>query len=176
MDLEGIIQVGLIINSHGLKGELKVLPQTDDPEIFLQLEELIRIEGDKRTFHSLEGAREVKNHWLIKLEGISDIDAAKSLKGEALYTTEDQVRPLDEDEFYIHDLIEAKVYSTEGRFLGIICNYFDAGSQGVCEVKSESGAFLFPTSEEILKEIRPNGEVVIQLIPELINLNRNKAE
>ncbi len=152
------------------------MPQTDDPGIFLRLDELIRVEDSGKIFHTLQNAREVKNHWLIKLEGISDIDEAKSLKGEALYTTEDQIRPLDEDEFFIHDLIDAEVFSTEGRHLGRIVNYFDAGTQGVCEVESESGSFLFPTSDEILKDVKPDGKVVIQLIPELITLNRKKAK
>jgi 16S rRNA processing protein RimM len=176
MSLSGIIQVGLIVNSHGLKGEMKVLPQTDDPEIFHRLEELICLQGNERTIRPLTAAREAKNHWLIKLEGVKDIDAAKLLKGEALYTTEDQIRPLGEDEFFIHDLINAKVYSTDDCYLGTIFNYFEAGSQGVCEVQSEAGDFLFPASQEVMKEIKPNGDVIIQLIPELITLNRKKAK
>ena len=176
MSPEGIIQIGTIINSHGIKGEMKVIPETDDPDIFLRLEELILEHKSKRDIRKLIAAREVKGHWLIKLEGISDIDTAKTYRGRALYTTEDLVRPLGEDEFFIHDLVNSKVFSTDGQYLGTIVNYFDAGPQGICEVQSESDSFLFPTSDEILKEIRPQGEVVIQLIPELLTLNRNKAK
>jgi 16S rRNA processing protein RimM len=176
MDLEGIIQIGAIANSHGTKGEMKVLPLTDEPEIFFRLEELIMIDSCSRTVHVLETVRPVKKHLLIKLEGINDIETAKSLKGRALFTTEDKVRPLDEDEFYIHDLIHSKVYSTDGQYLGTIVNYFDNGPQGICEVHSDTGGFLFPTSDEILKEVRKGGEVVIQLIPELLTLNQTKAK
>ena len=177
MDLEGIIQIGAIVTSHGVKGEVKVMPLTDDPEIFYELEQLTLIQknGAKKQV-SLIDAREVKKYWLLKFDEIKDMTTALTYKGAGIFTGEENIRPLDEDEFYIHDLIDCKVYSTDNQYLGVITNYFDAGSQGVCEVKSDDDSFLFPTSDEILVEIIPSEKVVINLIPELRDLNKRKPK
>lgn len=174
MELDGFIQIGTIINSHGLKGEVKVLPQTSDPELFLELEELILIEAGGQSRHKIENARETNQNWLIKLEGIDNVDDVKPLKGRGLYTEESNVRPLDDDEFFIHDLLEAEVYATDGQFLGTIVNYFEAGPQGICEVEGKQGRFLFPTSAEILVDVIPPGRVVINPVPDLLDLNKKK--
>ncbi|MBU2514811.1 ribosome maturation factor RimM [bacterium] len=170
-DTEGIRQIAAIINTHGIKGELKVMPLTDDPEIFLRLEELIVLKDNRKERHSLTGAREAKNHWLLKFDQITDISQAAELKGCALYTEESNLRPLDEEEFFIDDLINSKVYSTDDQYLGKITKYFEAGPQVVCEVDTEDGTFLFPTSAEVLKEIIPPDKVIINLIPGLMDLN-----
>ncbi len=177
MDLEGIIQIGAIVTSHGVKGEVKVLPLTDDPEIFYELEQvtLIQKNGVKKQV-SLINAREVKKYWLLKFDEIKDMNTALTYKGAGIYTDEDNVRPLASDEFYIHDLIGCRVYSTDNQYLGVIANYFDAGTQGVCEVKSDKESFLFPTSDEILVDIIPSEKIVINLIPELRDLNKRKPK
>ena len=175
MDLEGIIQIGTIINSHGIKGELKVLPETDDLELIGDLKHLYLLRQGERKRYVLEGVRPFKQYWLIKLRDIDDMTAAQLLKGSGIFTEEENVRPLAEDEFYIHDLINLKVYSTEGQYLGQIVNFFEAGTQGICEVQTEEDSFLFPTSAEVLVEIIPSEKAVINLVPELRNLNKRTA-
>ena len=172
MDTEGIIQIGIIINTHGVRGELKFISQTDDPELLFGLEELIIANGDQRLRYPIVKIRETQKHWLLKLEGIDSMEKAAQLKGQGIFTEESSVKPLAEDEFFIHDLIDAKVYSTDNQFLGTIKNYFEVGAQGVCEVQADDGDFLFPTSAEVLQEVVPSQKVVIQLIPELIDLNK----
>lgn len=176
MNLEGIIQIGTIINSHGTKGELKVLPTTDDPDIFLELDELTIVEDNQKVNYSIINARETKKCWLLTLDQIADMDSAKKLKGKGLFTEEINIRPLEEDEFFVHDLLGSTVYSTEEELLGKITDYFEAGSQGVCEVTTETGSFLFPTSAEILKEVVPPDKVVIHLVPDLLDLNRTNSK
>ncbi len=177
MDLEGIIQIGAVVDSHGTKGDLKVLPLTDDPEIFHKLDQLILLlkNGEKKIY-PLVGARGAKKFWLLKFAEITDMTTALLFKGAAIYTEEDNIRPLDEDEFFIHDLIDSKVYSTDDKYLGVITKYFEAGTQGVCEVQSEEDSFLFPTSQEVLVEVIPSEKVVINLIPELRDLNKPKTK
>jgi 16S rRNA processing protein RimM len=172
MDLDGIIQIGTVIKPHGIKGELKVLAQTNDPAIFLELDRLILIQEGKRKMYTLAGAREDRKNWLLRLKEVTDMTAAQQLKGAALFTEEENVRPLAEDEFFIHDLIDAKVYSTTNQYLGVIVNYFEVGTQGICEVKTECDSFLFPTSHEVLIDVIPSDKVVINLIPELRDLNK----
>lgn len=167
------IQIGIIINSHGVKGEVKVIPTTDDPELFLRLAEVIVKGENHEQVFSMAGVREVKNHWLILFDEVRDIEGAKGLKNCGIFVPSGWVRPLEEDEFFIHDLMDSKVYSTEDEYLGIITGYFDAGPQGICEVTGDD-VFLFPTSAEILREVIPPDKVIIHLVPNLRELNRKK--
>lgn len=169
-----IIQIGIIINSHGVKGEVRVIPTTDEPELFLRLEEVIVKGENHEQVFSMAGAREVKNHWLILFDEVRNIESAKGLKNSGLFVPFDRVRPLEEDEFFIHDLMDSKVYSTEDEYLGIITGYFEAGPQGICEVTGNDDVFLFPTSAEILREVIPPDKVIIHLVPNLMELNRKK--
>ena len=171
-DLEGIRQIGEIINSHGNKGELKVVPLTDDTDLFLRCQSVILLVGEQRRLFDVIKAKPVKNTWIVQLAGISNIESAKKLKKIGIYVREDQLKPLAEDEFFIDDLLHTKVYTTEGEFLGTITNYFEVGSHGVCEVTDNNESFLFPTTQEVLKIIEPAKKVVIQLIPGLRELNR----
>lgn len=100
------------------------------------------------------------------------MDTAKSLKGCGLYCKESLLRPLEEDEFYLNDLFDTEVYSTEGEYLGIVTDYFDNGEHGVCEVSDGDESFMFPTTQEILKDVVPGEKVVIFLVPNLRDLNK----
>lgn len=165
-------RIGTIVNSHGVKGEVKVMPITDDVELFLDLEELIIDRGETQQVFSVVRSRPVNHYWLIQFEEIRDMDMAKAMKGAGICVEDSLLRPLDDDEFFIHDLIGASVYSTEDEYLGKLTDFFDAGSQGVCEVTDESGSFLFPATQEVLKDIDPGRKVVINLLPGLVDLNR----
>lgn len=173
---EGIRQIAIIINTHGVKGELKIIPLTEDQDLFLVLKDLILLNDNQRIRYSIQSARKAKNHWLLRFKEIRDLSKAAELKGQALYTEENNLRPLEEDEFFIDDLIHSKVYSIDGQELGVIVNCLEAGPQWVCEVKTADDMFLFPTSAEILKEVIPPDKVVINLIPELRDLNKKSKK
>lgn len=176
MDVEGIIQIGTISKPHGVRGELKVFSQTDDPLLYEELEDvIIPVDGCQKKYR-IEKARDTQKHWLFKFEGVDTMDEAERLRGKGIYTEESHLKPLDEDEFFIHDLVGSKVYSVEDVYLGTITNYFEAGTQGVCEVESEKGDFLFPTSAEVLQEVIPPDKVIIQPVPELLDLNKKKKD
>ena len=170
-DLEGIRQVGVIINSHGIKGEVKINPLTADEEIFQHSESFILMVEDQQQTVEVIRARPVKNYWIVQLAGVNDIDSAKKLKNVGIFADEGQLRPLADDEFYIDHLLNAKVYSTENEYLGTITNYFETGPQGVFEVTNGDESFLFPTTKEVLKTVIPAEKVVVHLIPGLRELN-----
>ncbi len=170
MDLEGIIQIGQIVNSHGIKGEVKVIPLTEDLEIVENVDQLIIFESNQQKNLKVKKVRQVKKHWLILFAEVQDMTSALQLKGRGIFIEEDKVKPLDEDEFYIHDLLGSKVYSTDNKYLGIITHYFEAGPQGVCEVTLGDETFMFPTSHEVLKEVIPSDKVIIHLLPGLREL------
>jgi len=172
MNLNNIRQIGKIFNSHGVQGELKVASYTSYPEIYATLDQVILIGKSTKKVYKVINTRPVKDHWLFRLEGVENMDQAKNLKDFDIYVSEDELIPLAEDEFLISDLINAEVYSTENKYLGKIDNYFDNGEHGICEVKMPDGKiFLFPTTKEVLIDIEANSKVVINVLPELLELN-----
>jgi len=148
------------------------MPATADVNLIKRVDRLIIDEGERQHQFTVLRARPANTCWLIQFEEVCDIDAAKKLKGAGVWVDDCKLKPLDEDEFFIHDLIDAKVYSTKDEYLGVITGFFEAGNQGICEVTSEQGMFLFPASQEVLKEIMPGEKVIINLIPGLLDLNR----
>lgn len=172
MNLNGIRKVGQIFNSHGVHGELKFEALTSYPEDLLSLNELVIVKDEQQISYPVKKIRQVKNHWLVKLDGIDDMDTAKNLKGFGLYCKEDLLRPLGDDEFYLDDLFDLKVYSTEGEYLGVITDYFENGEHGVFEVTNGEESFLFPTTNEVMKEVVPGEKVIIFLLPNLRDLNK----
>ncbi len=176
MNLKGIRQVGEILNSHGVRGAVKVASLTSYPEIFAEINEVVLIKGDKRMKYPVTKTGSVKNHCLLKLDGIDDPDAAKRFKNFGVYVNEELLRPLVEDEFMISDLIQARVYSSDDEYLGVIVDYIDNGEHGICEVEDNTTRFLFPTTKEVLREIIPEKKVIINLLPGLRELNIKKPQ
>ena len=102
-------RIGQIVNTHGLKGDMKVYPFTDYPERFEEVEYLyMETQGDKKYF--IENVRYQRNLVLLKLKGIDTIEEAESLRDINLYIDDSNLRELDEDEHMISDLIGLNVY------------------------------------------------------------------
>jgi len=168
----GFTRIGTIVKSHGIRGEVKVMPITDDETLLFEQEQLIIDEGNRQQVLTVDKSRWIGRCWLIQFQEIRDRDAADSLKGAGVCVEDGLLRPLADEEFFIHDLIGAEVVSTAGDYLGVVCGFFLAGTQGVCEVRAESGTFMFPASKEVLREIDPGRRVIVNLVPGLKELNR----
>lgn len=173
MDYKGISCIGKINRSHGVRGEVKVSLVTEHPEILTDLDYCYLIyKNNKETFR-LEHARRANKFWLFKFKEVNDRNKADALREYSIFIDEKYLAPLEEGEFFIHDLIDASVFSTENEFLGKVTDYFENGEQGICEVKGDKGKFLFPITDEIFKEISPSDKkIIIYLVPGLIDLNR----
>jgi len=113
------VVIGEIVSPFGRRGEVKVRPETDSPERFDELEEVCvgRGKAGGRVFE-IEAVRHHKRAVLIKFAGIDDISAAETLRGSEVRIRESEVAPLEEDEYYVHDIIGLDVVTTEGESLG----------------------------------------------------------
>jgi len=174
MELEGFIKLGKMMNAHGLRGEIKVKPLTTYPAGYFQLEHFFLYHSSRCEKFKIQKLRLVTGNWFIKMLGIEDRDTAERFKTESsyLYIQESELLPLDEDEFFVHDLINAAVYTKGHIFLGKIIRYFETGANGVCEVEAQKGNFLFPTTLSVLQEIIPEEKkVIIDPISGLLDLN-----
>ncbi|MGK0289469.1 MAG: 16S rRNA processing protein RimM [bacterium] len=177
MEFEGFYQLGGVITAHGIRGELRIKPLTNLIEEYLDLENLFLVVDRELKEFSIEKIRlNGKGQWLIKLKGFNDRNYAESLKGVGVYVRDEDIVPLEDDEYFIHELIGATVYDTNDEELGKIVNYFETAASGICEVETkDQEIFLFPATHEVLIDVLPEEQkVIINPLPGLVELNRKK--
>ncbi|ANY69696.1 ribosome maturation factor RimM [Paenibacillus sp. BIHB 4019] len=151
--------VGKIVNTHGLRGELKVLSQTDFGDLrFAVGNKLVMIHEEHGTKQEVEiaGSREHKGNYIIKLKGYNDINEVEKYKGWLLKVAEEQLGKLDEGEYYFHEIIGCRVVTDEGEELGTISEILRPGANDVWVVdrpKGKGSQVLIPVIDEVLLNV-----------------------
>ncbi|MGG5462333.1 ribosome maturation factor RimM [Clostridium sp. B9] len=160
--MNDLLVVGQIINTHGLRGEMKVMPLTEDMRRFDDLE-FVLLKGNKV---KVEGVKYFKDKVILKLEGINSIEEAEKLKRTYLEIDREHAIELEEDEYFIVDLIGCKVVDTEGFEYGKIKDVIQTPSNDVYWVQGNKEV-LVPVLKDIVLDInmdeklitiRPSGE------------------
>lgn len=124
-------RIGKILNAHGVRGELKVEPLTDNPERYKILEQVYLEDRKKNyTLYDVEFVRFHKGNVLVKLAGIDDMDAAKLVKNQHLAINKSDRMPLEEGAYYIDDLIGLQVFEDD-RPIGVLKDVLQAGANDV---------------------------------------------
>ncbi len=157
-----ILEIGKVVNTHGIRGELKIQPWCDDPAIFDELE-YIYIGGEK---YNITRSRFHKTCEIVAVEGINNINEAELLKNKIVTIEREMLGELPEGTYYIADIIGLEVRSTNGNILGVIDNVISTGSNDVYEVKREGKKpLLLPVIDEVINEVNLNdGYVRVTLI------------
>lgn len=154
--LRDILHIGRIIGAHGLKGELKILPLTDDPKRFLSLEDCLLVSDDEteRVPAHAEGARFFNDQVLLTLKGVSDRTAAEKLKGYLVSVTREHAVALPPDTWFICDLLGCEVFDRHHGHLGQLKDIQSGTVQDVYVV-AQAGQkdLLFPARKTILKNV-----------------------
>ncbi|KPU28238.1 16S rRNA processing protein RimM [Caloranaerobacter sp. TR13] len=151
------IKVGKIVNTHGIKGELKVLPLTDDMTRFEELE-YVYVEKQKI---EIENVWYKKNLVILKFKGLDNINEVLCLKGKYVYIDKENAIELPEDTYFIFQIIGLNVYLKNGNFLGVIKDVIQTGSNDVYVVKNDNREYLIPAIKEVIKEINLDDNKVI---------------
>ncbi|QTM99393.1 ribosome maturation factor RimM [Sediminibacillus dalangtanensis] len=152
---EEMYNVGKIVNTHGIKGEVKVVRITDFDERFETGSRLYWSDGQgSQIALTVDGHRRHKNFDLLHFSGYDSLNDAEALKNGVLQVREEQLAPLEEGEFYYHEIIGCEVYTTNGEFLGKIKEILSPGANDVW-VTSRKGKkdLLIPYIEDIVKTI-----------------------
>ncbi len=171
--MEDLLQVGAVTTTHGLRGEVKVFPTTDDPKRYKVLKETIADTGKKRFTLEVENARFFKQMVIVKFKGIDRIEEAEPLKGAKLYVTREHALPLGEDEYFLADLAGLTVVTEEGETLGVVKDILQTGANDVYVI-GQKGAkdLLVPAIKECVKTIDlDGGRMVVHLLPGLREMN-----
>lgn len=167
-----MFRVGVYSNTHGIKGEIKVFPTTDNISRFDYLKEIVMDCGkDGMKNFEVSGCRYFKNMVIMKIKGIDNINDIEKYKGADIYVTRENAQPLEEDEFYIADILDADVYSDEGEKIGIINDCMQTGANDVFVVKMNNGKeALFPVIKECVLDIDTDEKkVTVHIMPGLLD-------
>ena len=168
--MDEYLEIGQIVNTNGLKGMVKVNPFTDDMMRFEELEDLyIQYKGNLKKV-KIEQVRYQKNQVLLKLEGINSIEEAENYRNCYLKIHRKDARNLEEDMYFIADLIGLEVYTNQNELLGKLDDVFSTGSNDVYVVKDQNGKqILLPAIKEVIKQIDlKNKKITVELITGLL--------
>ena len=163
-------EIGQIVNTSGLKGVIKVKPFTDDITKFNNLKTIyISIKKELKEF-KIEEVRFNKNMVFLKLEGIDRVEEAESYRNLYLKIKRDKNEKLEENSYYIVDIIGSKVYTDCGEELGEIIDVFSTGSNDVYVVKDNLGKqILLPAIKDVIKNVDiKNKKIIVHLLEGLI--------
>lgn len=165
------IKIGKIVNVVGLKGEVKIYHYSDYKERFEELDTIIVAGRKGEKEYEIENIRYQKDMVIAKLEGIDDRNAAETLKESDVLITENDLRELPEDTFYIRDLIGCSVKNSEsGEVIGVISDVLQNSAQDIYQVDlNKGGQALIPVVAQFINKIDIEAkEVTINPIPGLI--------
>ena len=137
--MNNILQVGAVTSTHGLAGEVKVFPTTDDPKRFKKLKQVLLDTGKDMLPLGVEHVKFFKNMVILKFKGYDRIEDIMGCKGKNLYVTRENAVRLKKDEYFIADLIGMKVYTEDEAYLGELTEVITTGANDVYTVRMENG-------------------------------------
>lgn len=166
-----LFQVGIITNTHGIAGEVKVFPTTDDPKRFKKLKEVILEPEKKNRILHITGVKFVKNLVVLKFQEFASINDVQRLREKKLYVTRENAVKLKKNEYFIADLIGLKVQSTDGRDLGTLTDVITTGANDVYVLQGDGRELLVPAIRECIRAVDLEaGTMTVYLLPGLEDL------
>lgn len=164
--MEDFLEIGKIANSHGVKGEVKIIPLTDNPERYNDLEWVYIDKEPGLQKYDIEGVKYFKGFVILKLKGINSIDDAEKLKGLFLKINRENAVRLPEHCYFICDLIGCEVFEENGSRLGELKNVIGTGSNDVYIVKDEKGKeILIPALKSVVELICIEDKKIVVSLP-----------
>lgn len=179
--MEDYLQVGVIANTHGLRGEVKVFPTTDDAGRFKKLKEAWLDTGEGMAAVEISQVRFFKNLVILKFKGYDNINDVEKYKGQGLFVTRSQAVKCEKDEYFIADLIGMEAFTEEGELLGTIADVMQTGANDVYVVQVGEGSpyaskvgnkrkeLLLPAIKECVLHVDMEArEIKVRLMPGLL--------
>lgn len=153
------LEAGKIVNTHGIKGEVKIMPYCDSPELFCEFDRFFM--GRDFNEINVERSRVQKNMVIAKLEGVNTPEDAEKLRNKMLYMHRDDLE-LDEDTFFIQDLIGMTVKNADnGRVYGVIDDVLQTGANDVYTIKGENKTYLIPAIADVIAETDLENDIML---------------
>jgi 16S rRNA processing protein RimM len=156
--MENLLQVGVITTTHGVRGEVKVFPTTDDAARFKKLKQVILDTGKEHLALEIAGVKFFKNMVILKFKGYDNINDVEMFRKKSLYVTRENAVKLKKNEYFIADLIGLKVISDEGEDLGELTDVLQTGANDVYVISKEGADdILLPAIKDCVKQVDIEG-------------------
>lgn len=152
--MDNYLRVGVISSTHGIKGEVKVFPTTDNLERFKELKQVFLDTGKELLPLEIEGVKYFKQQAILKFKGIDNINDIEKYRGRDLLITRENAVKLEEGEYFIYDLIDSEVFTEEGERLGILAEILTTAANDVYVIKTDAGKeLLVPSIKECILDV-----------------------
>jgi 16S rRNA processing protein RimM len=167
--MEDLLQVGVITSTHGIRGEVKVFPTTDDAARFKKLKNVILDDGRQKIDMEIASVKFFKNMVIVKFKGIDNINDVEKYRKARLLVTRENAVPLEENEYYIADLIGLSAVSDEGEALGNVTDVLQTGANDVYVIATpDKKEILVPAIRDCILQVDlEKQEMRIHLLPGL---------
>ncbi len=164
--MDNFLRVGVISTTHGIRGEVKVFPTTDDPNRFKELKQVFLDTGKEMISMEVEGVKFFKQMVILKFKGFNDINDIEKYRGKDLLVTRENAVKLEKDEYFIFDLIDSEVITDEGEKLGTLVEILTTAANDVYVVSTEQGKeILIPSIKECILDIdTDNKKITVHLL------------
>ncbi len=164
-----MFEIGKIVNTQGIKGVVRVIPMTDDIKRF-ELLKSVYVCGKQDEVYEIENVSYHKQFVLIKFKGVDDMTTAENkLKNKMLKIDDEDALPLNEDEYYIRDLIGCSVFTKDGEEFGEVKDILFTGANDCYVVKHEGKDVLIPAIKQCVLDIDiENKKITIELLKGLL--------
>ena len=169
--MEKMFQVGIITSTHGVHGEVKVFPTTDDVRRFKRLKEVILDTGKEQITLEVEGAKFSKQLVILKFKGVDNINDVEKYRQKSLYVTRENAVRLRRDEYFIADLMGLRVHDEDGAEIGVLREVMETGANDVYVIDLDDGReLLLPAIKECVLNVDVEaGFVQIHIMPGLLD-------
>ena len=152
--MEDLLKVGVITTTHGVRGEVKVYPTTDEPERFLELDYVLLDTGRELRKLEIKNVKFFKNLVILKFKGVDNINDIEKYKGRDLWIPREEGQELEEDEYYIADLLGMSVVLEDGQEFGTLKDVMETGANDVyISDSAEHGEVLLPAIKECILDV-----------------------
>ena len=164
--MEQLLQVGVISSTHGVRGEVKVFPTTDDVKRFKKLKKVILDTGKEQLPLEIEGVKFFKQFVILKFRGIDNINDIEKYKGKRLLVDREHAVKLKKDEYFIADMIGMDVFTEDGELFGALKDVMETGANDVYIIEMSDGKeVLVPAIKQCILDVDiENRKMVIHLL------------
>ena len=168
--MEQLLQVGVISSTHGIRGEVKVFPTTDDVKRFNKLKKVILDTGREHLPLEVESVKFFKQFAIVKFKGIDNINDIEKYKGKSLLVDRENAVKLRKDEYFIADMIGLQVYTEDGEAFGTMKDVLETGANDVYIIDSiHYGEVLIPAIKQCILNVDiENQKMTIHLMEGLV--------
>ena len=168
--MEQLLQVGVISSTHGVRGEVKVFPTTDDVKRFKKLKKVILDTGKEQLPLEIEGVKFFKQFVILKFRGIDNINDIEKYKGKRLLVDREHAVKLKKDEYFIADMIGMDVSTEDGELFGALKDVMETGANDVYIIEMSDGKeVLVPAIKQCILDVDiENRKMVIHLLEGLV--------